>query len=88
MDGYVVHTWESGFAPGAGLYLLDNGNLLRSGRDPEVTSFRAGGVGGLINARGKAAFGRPGCRGPMAEETHVAPPSRVAATRIVDDTKV
>jgi len=48
MDGYVVHTWESDYAPGAGLYMLDNGNLLRSGRDPEVTSFRAGGVGGII----------------------------------------
>jgi hypothetical protein len=48
VDGRVVHTWESDFAPGAGLYLLDNGNLLRSARDPEITSFRAGGVGGLI----------------------------------------
>ncbi len=48
VDGLVVHQWKSDFAPGAGLYLLDNGNLLRSARDPEVTSFRSGGVGGLI----------------------------------------
>lgn len=48
MDGYVVHTWKSEHSPGGGLYLLDNGHLLRSARDPEITSFRAGGVGGLI----------------------------------------
>lgn len=48
VDGKVVHTWESDHAPGAGLYLLDNGNLLRSARDPEITAFRSGGVGGLI----------------------------------------
>ncbi len=48
VNGQVVHMWESEYAPGAGLYLLDNGNLLRSARDPEITSFRSGGVGGLI----------------------------------------
>ena len=48
MDGYVVQTWKSEHSPGGGLYLLDNGHLLRSARDPEITSFRAGGVGGLI----------------------------------------
>ena len=48
MDGYVVHTWDSDYAPGAGLYLLDDGRLLRAARDPEITEFRAGGVGGLI----------------------------------------
>ncbi len=45
VDGRVVHTWESDHAPGAGLYLLENGNLLRSARDPEITAFRSGGVG-------------------------------------------
>lgn len=48
MDGYVVHLWESDYSPGGGLYLLDNGNLLRTARDPQIVSFKAGGVGGLI----------------------------------------
>ena len=33
--GRVVHTWESDLAPGVSVYLLDNGHLLRSGRQPE-----------------------------------------------------
>lgn len=48
INGQVVHMWKGDYAPGAGLYLLDDGNLLRSARDPEVTSFRSGGVGGLV----------------------------------------
>ncbi|SVA82736.1 uncharacterized protein METZ01_LOCUS135590, partial [marine metagenome] len=34
MDGQVVHTWESDYAEASAAYLLDNGNLLRGGRDP------------------------------------------------------
>lgn len=47
-QGRVVHRWESDFAPGAAVYLLDNGNLLRCGRQPDVPIFRAGGQGGRI----------------------------------------
>lgn len=31
-QGYIVNEWESEYAPGSALYLLDNGNLLRAGR--------------------------------------------------------
>lgn len=46
--GRVVHTWESDLAPGASVYLLDNGNLLRAGRQPNAPTFRGGGLGGRI----------------------------------------
>lgn len=46
-DGRVVHTWESDLAPGASVYLLDNGHLLRAGRHPGVP-FRGGGQGGRL----------------------------------------
>lgn len=46
--GRVVHTWESEFAPGASVYLLDNGHLLRCGRQPDVPIFHGGGEGGRI----------------------------------------
>jgi hypothetical protein len=45
--GSVVHTWESDLAPGASVYLLDDGRLLRCGRHPDV-AFRGGGSGGRI----------------------------------------
>ncbi len=48
MDGEVVHTWETAYAPGAWLYLLDNGNLLRCARVEEDTRFHGGGIGGLL----------------------------------------
>lgn len=44
--GEVVHTWRSQYAPAGGVYLLDNGNLLRPVREPEVERFSAGGQGG------------------------------------------
>lgn len=46
--GTPVHTWESEFGPGASVYLLDDGHLLRSGRQPGVSTFRDGGLGGRI----------------------------------------
>lgn len=45
--GRVVHTWESELAPGVSVYLLDNGHLLRTGRQPRVP-FRGGGQGGRL----------------------------------------
>ena len=42
--GSQVNTWESDFQPGLGVYLLENGNLLRCGRTNG--DFSGGGVGG------------------------------------------
>ena len=47
-DGKVVHTWQSDFAPGASVHLLDNGSLLRPARQPDVPRFRGGGLGGRL----------------------------------------
>ena len=46
--GQVVHIWESDYAPSAWVYLLDNGNLIRGAREPEVPTFSGGGQGGRI----------------------------------------
>ena len=48
MDGQVVHTWKSDYAPSAWVYQLDNGDLLRGGREPDVPVFSGGGQGGRI----------------------------------------
>ena len=47
-DGQVVHTWKSDYAPSGGVYLLDNGHLIRGAREPEVPTFSGGGLGGRI----------------------------------------
>ncbi len=47
-DGQVVHTWKSDYAPSGSMYLLDNGNLLRTAREPDVAVFKGGGQGGRI----------------------------------------
>jgi len=47
-EGAVVHTWESEYAPGGGLYLLENGNLLLSAREPNPPVFKGGGQAGRI----------------------------------------
>jgi len=46
-DGRVIHEWKSAYS-GSGGYLLPNGNLLRTGRDPDALHFRAGGVSGIV----------------------------------------
>jgi len=44
--GAVVNTWQSDYQPGNSLYLLENGNLLRTAR---ITgAFNGGGIGGRI----------------------------------------
>lgn len=48
LDGEVVHTWKSEYGPSGWLYLKDNGNLVRGGRDPEAPVFGAGGQGGIL----------------------------------------
>jgi len=47
-DKNMVHRWESDFPPGVSVYLLDNGNLLRTARSPDVPFFLAPGQGGRI----------------------------------------
>ncbi len=44
--GEVVHTWQSAYPPGNSLYLLENGNLLRTARIGG--DFSGGGIGGRI----------------------------------------
>ena len=46
--GTVVQTWPSTYTPAAAVYLLDNGTLLRPGRDNVNTYFGAGGRGGRL----------------------------------------
>jgi hypothetical protein len=50
MDGEVVHTWESDATAGNAVYLLENGNLLRTENDPGEGGgrFVAGGAGGRV----------------------------------------
>ena len=45
--GEVVHQWTSTFFPAASVYLLENSNLLRTGRIPN-DDIQFGGVGGKI----------------------------------------
>ena len=49
-EGEVVHTWQSEYNPGNSVYLLENGNLLKStflGLKANST-FNAGGAGGGV----------------------------------------
>ena len=45
--GQVVHQWTSTRTPAASVYLLENGNLLRTGKVPNE-HIQFGGVGGAI----------------------------------------
>lgn len=45
--GKEVHSWVSDYTSSAGAYLLENGNLLRSGKILN-TNFIIGGQGGII----------------------------------------
>jgi hypothetical protein len=48
MEGEVVHSWPTDSAPGAWCYLLDDGSLLRAGREDSEPRFSGGGIGGRI----------------------------------------
>ncbi len=50
--GRVVHTWTALTSPGGDQILMDDGSLLRLGRDLDFTHFRTGGVGGWIERLG------------------------------------
>jgi len=47
MEGNIVHTWETEYAPGAYAMLLPNGNLLRGGVLPD-NPCPIGGAGGIV----------------------------------------
>lgn len=49
--GYLVHHWEGEFPAGATIYLLENGNLLRTLRTGTNTGFNGGGIGGGMEIR-------------------------------------
>jgi len=46
--GRVVHQWQTLTSPGGDQVLLDDGSLLRLGRDVDFEHFRTGGVGGWL----------------------------------------
>ena len=45
--GRIVNTWKSSFLPGQVAYLLENGQLLRTGNTLNL-NFRSGGQGGIV----------------------------------------
>jgi hypothetical protein len=46
-DGNIAHTWTSNYRPGLSAYLLENGNLLRTGNTGSAY-FATGGAGGIV----------------------------------------
>lgn len=48
LEGQVVNTWESEYGPSGWVYLKENGNMIRGGRDPEAPVFGGGGQGGYF----------------------------------------
>lgn len=48
MEGNPVHTWEAENAPAGGVYLLEDGTLLRMLREPAAKRFHGGGIGGRV----------------------------------------
>ena len=48
VEGRVAHTWQSDIRGAGGLYLLDDGHLLRGGHQPEFPVFRGGGMAGRL----------------------------------------
>jgi len=58
IEGNIVHTWQNKYSTGDSFYLLENGNILLTGKTKQVTvgymsdgktnRFRSGGYGGII----------------------------------------
>lgn len=48
MAGRLVHSWPSRYEPGQAAYLLEDGSLLRAGREPGNRHFGGGGIGGRV----------------------------------------
>lgn len=47
-EGLLVHSWESSHRPGQSIYLLENGDLLRTAQIMGNPTFSAGGAGGGV----------------------------------------
>ena len=47
-DGLMVQQWESNYPPGASVYLLENGALLRTANPDDNEVISAGGEGGIV----------------------------------------
>src|SRR5579872_81571 len=47
-DKQVVHGWKGKYPPAASVYLLENGDLLRTARDPDFKHFKGGGIVGIL----------------------------------------
>lgn len=48
LEGHLIHSWPSRYTPGQAVYLLDDGSVLRSAREPRNRHFGGGGIGGRI----------------------------------------
>jgi len=48
LQGKLAHTWPSRYEPGQSVYLLEDGSILRAGREPENRHFGGGGIGGRV----------------------------------------
>ncbi len=48
IQGQLAHSWSSEYVPGQAVYLLEDGSLLRCGRQPGNRHFGGGGIGGHI----------------------------------------
>ncbi len=48
MDGHIVKTWDTGVTPGASTYLLENGNLLRTGNLGSKGKLNGAAAGGRV----------------------------------------
>jgi hypothetical protein len=48
LAGELVHSWPSRYEPGQAVYLLDDGSVLRAGREPGSWHFGGGGLGGRV----------------------------------------
>ncbi|MCB0665523.1 MAG: aryl-sulfate sulfotransferase [Saprospiraceae bacterium] len=48
LEGEIVHVWESEYGVSGGIYLKQNGNIVRSGRDPVAPVYGGGGQGGYF----------------------------------------
>lgn len=46
--GQIINEWQSEYTPGNAVYLLPNGNLLRTGKDDGKSNITFGGQGGIV----------------------------------------
>jgi hypothetical protein len=68
MKGEAVKSWPSQYVPGEAVYLLDDGSLLRTAREPRNRHFGGGGIGGRVERI--APDGQVQWEFVYADETH------------------